>query len=368
MLERSMLKVNMYMQNVQNETMDIGEVYTEVYKLRRYFKKFNPNNADEVMQKAVMHIISHYDGNYAIEPYIKALARSMGKDNGRIIPYEDMELVMSNKQTFSDFSSDIINELMESTEAKGIIDIVLSYMNYFLLLGSLIEDCLKQGNDIKDTIKDSTKYFPKQFAQDCLKACKKCKNFLPICMNIYRDNKENIKRFISMGTSNSDWQEANYKTIDEFTSRRYQFLNADGLPVLNPDSETLYINKKLQGKRIVRINYVDTWDLMCEYLSSDEKVNPMKYEINNRCIYRTLGGSISTVNADINQIFDLCLNEILTNLLLNIRGKIIGRGLRYFYFIINKGVNIDIPVFEAYGITLHFIAEDITDSILYMGR
>lgn len=312
-------------------------VYT-VNNLKYYFVKFNKARYKEAMHRTIQHALEHYDEfSGSLVPYVKSLARTILKDyNKKVTPVEDTEPY--NSVHTPDFADEII-ELMQdnSIDEESVSELALTYMSYFL---NMCVSILKE--DI------SPMYFPKEFKLACLKLSRNNPvQFNQIALEIYREHATSMREFIDMQESfDKTWVEADYSLIQKETSKRVKLYST----TKNLDRGTLKIKGKYSNKKLVRVYYRDILEYLCDLVDEEEN-NILRYNIGDSYIIRTLGGSISVVNVPLFNMYDLIRDEILTNIITCIKGKYLGAGSEYFYFLTGADVKTEPKRFGNISIT-----------------
>ena len=340
-------------------------LWSEIEKLRRYFSKFCGQNTDEAMQATLMHALTHYtEAKGEVSAYIKALARDITKDNGRLIFVDFLEQTLaednaddSNKPkvdagSISDFSGVVVNKLMISShKRKEIAELALCFIDKFMLMCEAIIN--------RDT---TTNYYPDIYIKECIKLSRGCENFNQICVSLYNEYRDKFIEFLSYNTkTQGEWRETDFPLISQSMSKRFKFVCPDtGQVVEDPDIEEFKLVGNLGNKRVLKVYYYDIWEMMCDYVDSPD-INVMRFTIDDSYIIRTLGGSITVVNPDLFNIYDLCRTEILSNVLHNLNCRCISIGSENFYLLANGDDEIDIPKRIVKGIPIELKAEDITD-------
>lgn len=341
------------------------QVWYEIERLRMYFCKFCGNNAEEAMQLTLMHSLKHYNTKKGdIVPYIKALAREITKDNGRFIYCDFLEQTLANDSDeigytidageVSDISDTVVEDIVLSgSRREEVAELALQFMNFFILLcESLIN---------KDT---TTIYFPDVFIAECLKLTGNSRNFNAECLSLYAEFKDKFNLFLNSETSNQGtWRETDFDLINKMGSKRVRLVNKQTKSVCNDlDSEDWIVAGNLNGKKIFKIEYYKVWDMMCDFIDEDG-INPMKFTIDYSYIVLTLGGSLSVINPNLFNEYELCKMEILTNLLYDTYGRCLGIGSKNMYFLVGSEERKDfnsIPDRVIKGVTLHFNVTDVT--------
>lgn len=342
-------------------------LWNEIEKLRRYFSKFCGQNTDEAMQATLIHSLTHYsESKGEMAAYIKALARDITKDNRKLIFVDFLEQTlaedtdeMSNKPSVdtgrvNDFSNSVVNKIMVSDhKRKEVVELALCFIDKFMLMCEALIN--------HDT---STNYYPDIFVKECIKLSRGCENFNQICISIYNEYKDKFIEFLSYDLKTQGvWKETDFPLISQSMSKRVRLVSTDtGQVVEDPDIDDFRVAGNLGEKRVLKVYYYDIWELMCNYIDSQD-INLMKFIIDDSYIIRTLGGSITVVNPDLFNIYDLCRTEILSNILHDLNARCIGIGSECFYLIINKEGKTEIPKRVVKGIPIELVAEDVTDTI-----
>lgn len=321
-----------------------SEILIVIKQLKYYFIKFNKGRYEEAMQRTLYHALEHYNEMSGdLTPYIKSLARDILKEYDKCLPYENIELYVNDVETVDDIAETAIsNTFVGAVDKQEVVSIALAYTGYFL---TLCESILKQ--DVKAV------YFPKEFKSECLRVVgKNGKQFNDICIELYREYGDSMRNFLSVTSTFSDkWVEADYARVDECVSKRVKLTG-------DLDRGTnLKVIGKLSGKKVVRVQYRDVLDYMCDLIDEDGVSNMMRFNIGEDYIIRTLGGSLSVVNPSLFNMYELCKTEILTNILYDTGGRLLGTGYDYFYLLVRKEVNIPERTFG--NITIFFEVEEI---------
>lgn len=345
-------------------------IWSEIEKLKWYFVKFAGNNADEAMQKTLMHAITHFSAEAGSLPaYVKKLAREITKDNGKLIFVDFLEQTLSDeddelRQTSrvntgktEDFSNTVVDEMMiEEDEGKDIVQLALLFMDKFLILCEALIN--------RDT---STTYYPDTFIKECLRISSKNPNFNSVCIDKYMQHSGGIKDFLDVGEDNIGvWRETDYSLLQQNVSRRVRLCNKrTGMWVEDADLEDFRLDGNLESKtgvkRVVKVRYEKLWERLCDLVDSSDS-NVLKYIIDDQFIIRTLGGSLSVVNPNLYNIYDLIRDEILTNVLIDTNGRVLNVGSECFYLLCSEGYG-EISKRVINGIEIELDTEDITDSI-----
>lgn len=344
-------------------------IWEEVENLKGYFYKFSGGNADEAMQRTLIHALTHYQSDKGnISAYIKKLAREITKDGGRLVFVDFLEQTLADDDISSpkvdlgrvdDFSVDIVEKLDidEAKSRSSIATIALEYIDKFTILCEALIN--------HDT---STSYYPEPFIKECLRLSSKYQNFNQQCINLYMQFSDDFKWFLSLDENNKGyWKETDYLLISQCQSKRVTLVNKKtGVEVEDADLEDWSISGKLgtgkNKKMIIKVPYLDIWEFMCD-LVDDFETNEMKFIIDDTYIIRTLGGSFSVINPDLYNIYDLVRMEILTNLLQDTSGRLLNVGSESIYLLCGENYLSRVSNREIRGIPLNFEYIDITDTV-----
>lgn len=338
------------------------EVWREIEKNKRYFLKYCGDDADEAMQRVLIHTLTHYNPDKgSLKYYILALAKNILRRNNKICfvdfleqtVQEDMEEVNisgSNKnkgvmsENVSDFADDLVNDIYLSEDRySDVAELALLQMDMFLMLCDALIN--------RDS---STRYYSDSFIKSCLKISKKCNNFNELCLRIYYEYNIEMKDFLSKDMDKyGTWKEADFVYIGKRTSKRVILVDNYGNTITDADKEYFSIKGNISGKKIVKVGYNSIYEKILSLVDSDN-TNCMKFFIGNQYIVRTLGGSHSIINPPLYNIYDLVLAEIVTNLLRDIDGILLCVGSENLYCLCNENKNIAIPDRRVRGIDLHF--------------
>ena len=325
-----------------------------IQELKYYFVRFNNSSADLAMQRTLHHALLHYQDDGDLVPYIKKLARTIMINNDKTVPSEFMEATIVD--TAEDIVTTVLDKVLEGSFINKIHSMVVGYMHYFLVLC----ESIKSQNSL-------TSYFPSEFKRECNRLAKLDSNFVPLCLDIYDKYGQEIRDFLECETLERTWRETDYSSLELYASKRVKFVDKRGTVLdidkcmqSDLDTEDLYIVGKLANKRIVKIQYDEVWDTMCELIDSD-KNNEMKFTVGSTTTIRTLGGSWSVLNPVLDHEYELCLDEIVTNLIIATKGRYLGRGIRYMYFLVEEVLEIEPKI--AMRQVLEFEEIDITDTV-----
>lgn len=348
------------------------EINCEIQKLKWYFYKFSGVNADEAMQRTLYHTLLHFNADKGnLSAYIKKLAREITKENSRLVLVDFLEQTLSDNDesednmkssidagNMADFSASLIEE-MELSESKKpeIINLALEFMDKFLLL---CEALIRH-----DT---STKYYPEIFIKNCLDINSRCPNFNNLCLDVYMEYKDDFEWFLSLDKKNEGWREPDFVMIANSKSRRIRLVNpTTGVDVENADLDSYSLLGRLGSganrKKIIKVCYSDLWEYMCD-LVDDCETNELKFVLGDSYICRTFGGSVSVLNPDLFNMYDVVRMEILTNVIQDTYGRVLNVGSECFYLVCNASMNKTKLIRDVHGHHIELTYEDITDKLV----
>lgn len=348
------------------------EIWNEISKLRWYFFKFAGSNAEEAMQRTLMHTLTHFQpekGN--LTSYIKKLAREITKESGRVVSVDFLEQTLASDEcetvgtskvvdtgTIPDFVTDLVENMDCATDkSDDVVKLALEFMDRFVMMCEAI-----LNYDI------SAKYYPDVYVSQCLALHKRCFNFSDMCIDLYTNYRSKFEWFLNACEKRSEysqiWREADFQFIRKRTSGKASLVRAGtDEEVLDADFEEFEYKGVLErGRRIIKVRYYELWELMCDRIDYNG-INEMKFVIGDHYIVRTLAGSQSVLDPDLYNEYDVIRMEILTNVLFDTNGRLLNAGSENFYLIYNPAVPILSPERHIFGIDIKFDYEDITDSI-----
>lgn len=346
------------------------KVSKQISSLRWYFYKFAGVNADEAMQKTFLHTIVHFNSERGDLPaYVKKLAREITKDNGKLVLVDFLQDTLTidgveeeckpsvDVGSIQDFSDTLVEEY-DRNESKftDIGNIALEYMDKFVLL---CEELISH-----DT---STKYFPEPFKNACLRISSRCDNFNGLCLSLYDRYGEEMKAFLELGTTVKGWKESDFLQVSTSVSKRIKLVNTEtGLEVEDADLEDFVVHGRLgtgvAKKKVIRVYYEEVWEHMCEMLDATE-TNEVKFIIGDSYIVRTFGGSLSILNPDLYNEYDVVRMEILTNILLDTGGRLLNIGSKNAYLVCNSNMDKSCLERDVLGYRIYLPYTDITSEI-----
>lgn len=346
------------------------EINEELNKLRWYFYKFTGVNAEEAMQKTLLHTLTHFNPERGdLSAYIKKLAREITKENGRLIYVDFLEQTLSDdtddeerKATIdtgrvSDFSLTVLDDIEKSTNRRGeVVNLALTFMEKFMTL------CV--ALNCHDT---STTYYPKPFIDECLRISGKCMDFNGLCLSLYKELGDDFDWFLHLDDDNQGvWREADHLLINQHQSKRVRIVGLNNDDEIDADIDKWVLSGKLgegtDKKRVIKVYYYDVWEMMCE-LIDDTETNEMKFVIDDTYIIRTLGGSLSVINPPLYNEYDLVRLEILTNIIHDTAGRVLNVGSENIYLLCNADYDVGENRRVIRGKEIEFKYTDITDAV-----
>ncbi len=290
-------------------------------ELTLYFRSFNGDRYLEAIDRALHHAMTHYkEGCGDLKPYLKSLARDILKVPNRAVPCEEIEEVFSD--TNVDISAEVLNKQVLHTD-RDIAELALSETKYFLsLCDALLNHCTEKS------------YYPQRFKETCKRIAKKCSEgvFSAGCIDVYNKYGTDLEKF--SGGETDKWVVVDYSLIKKLKSKRFKPIDITGRPVkdLDDSRRPWYIRSSQAGLKIFKVNYTDAWDKMCALVDAEGN-NVMKFEINGVSVLKTLGGNLSPINLGEDRAYDICLDEIQTNILERTRARYLGMGHNNMYFV-----------------------------------
>ena len=352
------------------------ELWSTIIGLKGYFYTFCKRNTDEAMQAVFIHALYHYKPERGdLKVYIKSLARTIIKKKNREVTVDFLEQTLSLEDNKNgkknpkdqpevdttmltagktrDFTEDLASQLDHDVEIKNdIVMLALEFMDkYIKLCNALL------------TYNTSTNYYPEIFIKMCIKLSAKYSDFNQECLKLYNTYKDYFEWFLNIDNDNKGpkWCETDYFLIGSNASKRVKFINSlTNEEVTDADRESWYVRGKFDGKRIIKVRYEDVWNLMCDLIESQE-INECKFIINDNYILKSFGGSISVLNVDLFNYYELFKTEIATNLLKNTSGRLINIGSQNMYILTSKSdLSILNEVRIIRGYEIKFDWEDIT--------
>ena len=108
------------------------------------------------------------------------------------------------------------------------------------------------------------------------------------------------------------------------------------------------------------LNYMEVVDKIYSIFESSE-TNKFRLTLNNNYIFITPAGTVSGINPEEEDVIELIADEVITNILKRIGGKLFNVGSENLYVLVSQfnGLNLDL-----YGEIIPIRAKDITEGIL----
>lgn len=328
-----LLKTFCYMNDNCNIEI-LSDLYSNLESLQRYFCLFNRHQTDEAISRALMHAIDEFDPRKgSMTPYLKKLARTVMLNSANDVPQEDIEDYAIDEYTEveeSAIESVVFVDLNKAIEKK----IVISYMKEFVKLCNLILETSGDINSIK-------KYFSEEFKTVCISLIQKteAKKFITSLLYVYRSVGEEIKWFLEQAdlVDANEYVEVSYSEIDSRKAKRIAIVDKDGNPIKRPDvyHGQLYIKGATSGRSVWRVKFSDLYYQM-ELKASSPITNELVGIVGNDKVIRTCGGSISSVNPDMDNMLDVFLDELILNILKASGCRLLCTGYEYVYMIQGK--------------------------------
>lgn len=346
----------------------VYQVKTAIESLRAYFYKFN-RDADEAMDLAFHHALEHFNPDKGeLHHYIKSLARDITKTEGKEIPTDFLD------QRYSDSieedgrrknsETELSDRVEKQIELESMTDTMVSDAVHDYALGNMVQFmqlCSALIN--RDT---STKPYTTAFKNETKRLTEKIPDFLSLCLRLYTEYKDQFLEFLGMPEPSSVWRELDAAYIAKSTSRRVRLVSPTDPNNfrINPDEEDWVVRGALSGKRIVKVPYASLRDYMVELIDSDV-TNPVKFCLGDSYIFRSLGGSLSSVNANLFRQYDIFVSELLTNVLWDFNARFLCKGSESLYilasgFTLNPNGSIKTRSRTIRGIEINYTAYDVT--------
>lgn len=325
-----------YMQYSNCSTSLLGEITITIESLRSYFRKFNPMCADEAMARAYIKASKSYDARKGeMVPYLKRLAKTVMLEEVKESYVEEIEEIAVDTNT------SVESKALEATYFKDenrviVKELVLPLSEEFLKLGSLLLSSKTEATfDLKNK-----QYFSEGFSSACSKILYKqaSSDFIKSVIYLYDKYRDEILWFLEQKEFvNKSYKEADYSVINSRTAKRISLMSEDGSVLVRPDvySGKLYLKGSAENKTVCRVRYIDLLYQM-ELMITSPVSNELVEIIEKYKIVRTCGGSISQVNPDMDNILDLLLDELTTNILCASNCRLLAVGYEYIYLLRGK--------------------------------
>lgn len=344
------------------------DIASAIKDLQYYFYKFNTVNSDEAISKTYVHVLEHYREEKLsgdIKPYIKKLARTILQKHDRSIPVDFIEDTLDDsadgsvgqmaraKASTSDFIEELVRQMYDEDCRDDLIySFALLHLEEFV---SFCKDALEGARGLSG--------YSAIFRKGLYTLAKDITDLTSTLISVYEANRYNFELFLSTSRAGV-WVEADYNLITNSHSRRVQIIthNEDG--ICDPDYFPFSIKGKKYidngDKRIYKVPYYDYWEAMCDLIDSDFS-NRMKCVLGKHYLVKTGGGSISVLDPDLNVMYDLLRDEILTNILRDTGFRFLGAGSENFYLLGDRDYKVHSRLVN--GIAINFKLEDITDEV-----
>jgi hypothetical protein len=178
--------------------------------------------------------------------------------------------------------------------------------------------------------------------------------------------KDDFEWFLGLNVDEG-WKEPDFVLINNSQSKRIRLVNPNtNEDVRDADMDDYVLAGKLgegtSRKKIIKVNYIELWEYFCD-LVDDSETNELKFVVGNTYICRTFGGSLSIINPDLYNMYDVVRMEILTNILQDTYGRILNVGSECMYLVCNSTMTNTKLTRTVHGHDIELIYEDITDRL-----
>lgn len=317
-----------YRKGVINRNV-ITEVWLAVESLKGAFISRWGKSADEAMRVTGDYVLAHYDvkkGN--LKSYVYNLIDKVYKPKKYELASDILE------DTYEDVNGCVETLISDRGDIvsldREIIKLALTFMGEFLKSTEALE------NQVSNTLDFSTEF--KVTVNKIFNRCKKAQcSYLSLCQSLLKYYKESFIKFLHED-EDTDWEELNIATIKDSRGKRSVMKAVSGV-LTDADREEWFCVPLTRGN-LVGIDYTGVYNTLCAYLDSNKQgYSPIKFTIKEDTVCRSLGGSISILNPNKNNIKDIYKDEILTNLIVKLKVgtalKFVHMGSRHMYFLID---------------------------------
>ena len=360
------------------------DAWNALQRYRYLFLRDGRGDADELMARVFEHILHHYTKEKGdLEPYLVSLSHSMGKWDGRMLPVDFLENTLSDEvdrqAARSGVSSDLVDDVLQRLDTfdEKYVALTELALEFMLPFNTMCRHWRSQSS--------AYVYFPDGFKESALKLMKRFgsgTDFYKVCQSIYLKHHSDFELFMQPRPKHNiktpddgifNWHNVEQGSLKHGKSKRVRLIkpgtkgqgpDGKGIPCKDPDKHPYEIYGKLYGSRLVKVYYKDLFDLVVDYLE-DDTMNPLKYTIGDSYICRSLGGSLSTINPSLFEMYNVFRLELLTTLLYDMgtKSKYLACGSECVYLLVNlkeDGTLPTIPQRNISGIQINLTAVDIT--------
>ncbi len=349
------------------------EISQTIMGLKNYFRKFNyDNTSDEVMQQAFEHACKHYDPTIgSLSPYIKKLAQTLSKNKDKVSSVEYMDCYMTSKTdsgcleavTFVDFYADevVIDDNLSYNLRQDIVELALGYM----------EDFSKFVKSFR-TLNTSTLRLKEYFKRNVHKLCSRYGDASLVTKEmtaLYEEYEEDFIWFLELELGEEDvgkWVEKNDRNL-RVSRSRIRLVSKDNVPNFDADYDEYILEGNLvpTQKRVLKVDFEQVWEDMCDKLDSDETNECVFIIGNNRLVRTYANGIMEELNIDLYKVYDIIREEIATNILKDLGGHLLHLGSKSVYLLVNTShTPYEIPKRIIKGYEIGFQITDITEELL----
>lgn len=342
------------------------EVWTCIHQYRFYFRKIsNGRDSNELMMDVFDHMMEHYNPECGqILPYMLTLARTMSKTSNKDIPCDFLEDTLADaldEQLNSEIKDD--SEMLETVSVRidttdsqmiSVIKLALSFMNFFNMMCEALIN--------RDS---TTRYFPDPYIKSCLRLSNRCgaEKFNRLCLDLYRGYKSKFNWFLGSLDCDSSWRELDSGLVSKNESKRIRLLKkGTNIECSDPDTEEWEVSGVLRDKKIFKVPYQKVRKQVLAMVNANE-ISPLKFIIGDTYICRSLGGSLSVINAPFSSQEEVFKLEVLTNCIHDLYARYLAWGSECVYMLASPrsdGSFAKIPFRLVGGIALDFSAIDVT--------
>ncbi len=349
------------------------EISTTILSLTRYFQKFNyTHTVDDVMQVAYEHACTHYDPNKGeLVPYIKKLAQNLSKSKEKYKSVQYLDTYMGNgiEETGIEevASSSCLSYTVAYNEGLGynlqqeVIELALDYMTDFVRFARAFRTLNTSTLRLKDAFKKSVNKLCVRYGDAGLVTKE--------ITDLYNTYEEDFLWFLELAEGAEDigtWTEKRDKKL-RVTRSYIRLKGKDTLGDFDADYDEYVLVGSLvpTQKRVLKVDFEDVWEHMCDKLDSDETNECVFVLGNNRLVRTYANGVMEELNIDLYKVYDIVREEIATNILRDLGGVLLHLGSKSVYLLVKAtDTPYTIPKKVIKGYEIEFKITDITEDLL----